>query len=678
MSLLAAASALAYIQARHPNGRRLHRTDFANIQFAVNDQTVAGLTNGSGKRIISLDSSPVEALKAAFDTWSAVPTSEVHFEPLTATDLTEPSADGTQLVTFADTPRTRAVVGGSIAVTLLFWETDGVLADTDIVFNPALDYSTTLEPGTFDIQAAMTHELGHALGLDHSGVAGATMFALAARANDSLATLSSDDQAFAAATYPVFAAVTSLGELTGRVTFPSGTAVRGAHVVGQSISNNTVIGGLTEPDGSYNIQGVPSGTYVLYVEPLDGPAFRNQLGRAGVGVNSSFHTAFHGGESPAPVILFAGAERETNFTVEAGSPALNIRGAGAALVGSQVVSRVGVELVPGGEYVIEVHGDALDDPSVTEGSVSFLGTGCSLVPGSFEHAGTVEFTNGDEFPLVRFRINVAAGAPIGHVSLRISSDIESSVYSGGFSIVADVPRPQFTADSVVNAASFLPRAVSAGEIISIFGEDLGPKVGVAGALNPVTGRLETLLRDVSVSINGIPLPLFFVRNDQINAMSPVEIAGLSNALLIVRRKQVASATRIVPVMSTNPGIFVFPETTRAIVLNSDGTVNGPANPASRGSFISVFGTGQGTISPPLTTGQLAGGEEDLSVFQEATVVRIGGIDAVVLFAGMAPNFAGLFQINVFVPDGVTPGGVVLLELEIGGRAAQGGVTIAVQ
>ncbi len=678
MALLAAASALAYIQARHPNGSRLHRTDFANIQFAVNDQTVAGLTNSSGKRIISLDSSPVEALKAALDTWSAVPTSEVHFAPLTATDLAEPFADGTQLVTFADTPRTRAVVGGSIAVTLLFWETDGVLADTDIVFSPALDYSTTLEPGTFDIQATMTHELGHALGFDHSGIAGATMFALAARANDSLATLSSDDEAFVTATYPVLAAVTSLGELTGRVTFPSGTAVRGAHVVAQGVSSNTVIGGLTEPDGSYNIQGVPSGTYVLYVEPLDGPAFRNQLGRAGVGVNTSFRTAFHGDGNPTPVILFAGAARETNFTVEAGSPELNIRGAGAALVGSQILSRVGAELIPGGEYVVEVHGEALDDPSVTEASLSFFGTGCSLIPGSFEHAGTIEFTNGDEFPLVRFRITVAAGAPIGHVSLRISSEVESSVYSGGFSIVEDVPRPQFTADAVVKAASFLPRAVSAGEIISIFGVDLGSEVGVAGALNPVTGRLATLVSDVSVSINGIPLPLFFVRSDQINAMSPVEIAGLSNALLVVRHKQVAGPSQIVPVMSTNPGIFMVPETTRAIVLNSDGTVNDPANPAQRGSFISVFGTGQGAINPPLATGELARGGADLSFLQETTVVRIGGIEAEVLFTGMAPNFAGLFQINVFVPEGVTPGVSVLLEVEIAAREAQGGVTIAVE
>jgi uncharacterized protein (TIGR03437 family) len=245
-------------------------------------------------------------------------------------------------------------------------------------------------------------------------------------------------------------------------------------------------------------------------------------------------------------------------------------------------------------------------------------------------------------------------------------------------IVAERPRPQFTTDAVVNAANFLPRGISAGEIISIFGGNLGPAAGAAGALNPVTGRLETLVRDVSVTINGLPLPLFFVRNNQINAIAPVEIAGLANVSLVVRYKQVASAARIVPVLSTNPGVFVFPETTQAIVLNANGSINGPGHRALRGEYISIFGTGQGGINPPLATGELARGGASLSFFQEDTVVRIGGVEAVVLFAGMAPNFTGLFQINVFVPQGVAPGDAVSLEVRIGGREAQGGVTIAVQ
>ena len=58
------------------------------------------------------------------------------------------------------------------------------------------------------------------------------------------------------------------------------------------------------------------------------------------------------------------------------------------------------------------------------------------------------------------------------------------------------------------------------------------------------------------------------------------------------------------------------------------------------------------------------------------MVRIGGIEAQVTFTGMAPGFAGLFQINLILPQGVAPG-TVIVEVEIGGRKSQGGVTVEV-
>jgi len=139
---------------------------------------------------------------------------------------------------------------------------------------------------------------------------------------------------------------------------------------------------------------------------------------------------------------------------------------------------------------------------------------------------------------------------------------------------------------------------------------------------------------------------------------------------------VAGAAQVVPVISTNPGVFVFPETTQAIVLNQNGTVNGPGSGAARGSYISLFGTGQGGIDPALATGELARGGANLSFFDEPVVVRVGGIEAQVRFAGMAPGFTGLFQSNVILPQGIGPGAVIV-EVEIGGRKSQGGVTVEV-
>ena len=137
-----------------------------------------------------------------------------------------------------------------------------------------------------------------------------------------------------------------------------------------------------------------------------------------------------------------------------------------------------------------------------------------------------------------------------------------------------------------------------------------------------------------------------------------------------------SAARSVRVVPVNPGIFVSPDTTEAIVLNQDGTVNGPANPAPRDSFISLFGSGQGALDPPLATGELAPAE-GLILATEPVRVTIDGEEAIVTFFGMAPGFAGLVQINVVVPAG-DASGLVVIHLEIAGVPAQGGVTIWVQ
>ena len=178
--LCQAGAAWGYVQNATFRGDPLHRSDFTDIRYVINDQTVAGLENRGGTPIISSDSSPTAAIQAAMETWSNVPSSEVRFAALEVTPLLNPSSNGTNLVTFADTDRIRSVMGVAVGITLLFWDGAGALTDTDILFNPAYSYSTTLRPDTFDIQATMTHELGHALGMDHSGVAGASMFAVAA------------------------------------------------------------------------------------------------------------------------------------------------------------------------------------------------------------------------------------------------------------------------------------------------------------------------------------------------------------------------------------------------------------------------------------------------------------------------------------------------------------------
>ena len=675
IALCQAGVAWGYVQNATFRGDPLHRSDFTDIRYVINDQTVAGLQNRAGTPIITSDSSPAAAIQAAMETWSHVASSEVRFAELEVTPLLDPSSNGMNLVSFADTDRIRSIMRGAVGITLLVWDADGALTDTDILFNPTHSYSTTLRPDTFDIQATMTHELGHALGMDHSGVVGASMFAVAARQSNTLAMLSADDIAFITTVYPRPGSPQSVGVIRGRVERSTGGAVRGALIVALNPANGTIVGGITDAQGDYEIGSVPPGSYLVYAEPLDGPLDPSRLSRAGIGADVAFRTGFLGDRlAPTEVILLAGATREVNLTVEFEAPALNILGAGVA-AGGDIGSRVGAIVEPGVEYRAEVHGEGLDDPSLTEASLAFLGADIALVGGALEQ-DTLNFSDGSSFPLLRFRITVAAGVPPGLASLRISNDTESAMYTGGFKIVEPRRIPAFEEEAVVSAANFLPRGIAPGDIFAIFGLNLGPKPGVSAGLDPVTGRLATMVAEVAVTINGIPAPLFFVSCEQINGFMPVEVAGLANALVAVQYKQVQGAARSVRIAAVNPGIFVFPHTTEAIVLNQDGTVNSAENPVPRESFISLFGSGQGTIDPPLATGQLAPADP-LSFATEQVRVTIGGQEAIVTFIGMAPGFAGLLQINVLIPDGVASG-LVVIHLEIAGVPAQQGVTIWVQ
>jgi uncharacterized protein (TIGR03437 family) len=92
---------------------------------------------------------------------------------------------------------------------------------------------------------------------------------------------------------------------------------------------------------------------------------------------------------------------------------------------------------------------------------------------------------------------------------------------------------------------------------------------------------------------------------------------------------------------------------QATVLNEDGTPNSPANPAARGSVISIFGTGGGQTSPAFADGQIVPGP---AVAQRFGTVTIEGASAPVLYAGAAPSLvAGVLQVNAQVPAGIDPG-----------------------
>ncbi len=239
------------------------------------------------------------------------------------------------------------------------------------------------------------------------------------------------------------------------------------------------------------------------------------------------------------------------------------------------------------------------------------------------------------------------------------------------------PAPAFTASGITHAASFLSGPIAPGEIISIFGANLGPQTGVGAALDPASGRLSTSRAEVSVTLNDVPGPLFFVRENQINVQVPYEMANQTTARVVVRYLGTASAPVTVAVAPAAPGIFTASGGTgQAALLNQDSSANSAANPAAKGSVVQIFLTGQGATTPTAITGQLSQAPFPAPVLP--VNVKIGGLPARTTFVGLAPGLAGLLQINAVVPEDAVAADNVALEISVGPATTQSGVTLAVR
>jgi hypothetical protein len=148
---------------------------------------------------------------------------------------------------------------------------DDCIGDADMEFNPSITFSISLTPpsGTFSLQSVATHEEGHMLGLDHSGIAHAVMFPYGdSTAAGQQTVLSADDAVGISFMYPSANFSTATGTISGQVSV-SGSGIFGAHVVAMDASTgNAVVDGLTYPDGSYSLVGVPPGYYYVLALPL--------------------------------------------------------------------------------------------------------------------------------------------------------------------------------------------------------------------------------------------------------------------------------------------------------------------------------------------------------------------------------------------------------------------------
>ena len=239
-----------------------------------------------------------------------------------------------------------------------------------------------------------------------------------------------------------------------------------------------------------------------------------------------------------------------------------------------------------------------------------------------------------------------------------------------------------TIDSVglANAASGISMPV-AGSIVSLYGSGFASAPVRAG-----TVPLPTTLGTTTVRVNGIAAPLFYVSPSQINFQVPWELSGQPQISVSVT----VGAASSVPLSSTlagfAPGIFTADGSGTgqgAAMIAGTSSLAAPegllagSRPIARGEHLAIYCTGLGPVTNQPNSGGQSSFEPLASTITASPTVLIGGVPAPVEFAGLAPGFVGLYQVNVAVPPQVMVGSQVPIVLSIGGVTSNT-VTVAIR
>lgn len=232
---------------------------------------------------------------------------------------------------------------------------------------------------------------------------------------------------------------------------------------------------------------------------------------------------------------------------------------------------------------------------------------------------------------------------------------------------------------IVGAGNLSGLAVSPGQIISIFGQQIGPATTLT--LTILNGQVGSRLANTRVLFDGTPATLLFVSNGQINAIVPCNVAGKPSVKVQVESN--GSWTNVVelPVFATYPSIFTQSNsgTGPGAVLNTNFSLNTSANATARGATAILFGTGEGQTNPACSDGAITSLLGPFPVPVAPVTVEVGGKAATVLYAGGAPGLVrGLVQVNFTLAADTPVGPAIPVVLKIGDRSSQAGVTMAVR
>ncbi len=306
--------------------------------------------------------------------------------------------------------------------------------------------------------------------------------------------------------------------------------------------------------------------------------------------------------------------------------------------------------------------------------LAFVLNAAGLPPGSLFNAATGVFTwtpTSDPGQLGTYQVQIKA------TNLALASSTAT--------IVIDATTDHPVINQMVNSASYVPGpACTAGGVATLLGGGFTKEAALASTAFPVP----TLLNGARLTVNGTDLPLFFVSPSQVNFQCPNLPTGTTFTMAF--NGELGGITSQQTVMQyAAPGIFstdgsgkgqgaivVAGSSTVATTFSTD-TLSGPVTP---GDHISIYATGLGPVSCVVQSGDAAPADTPCPLTGVIQVL-IGGAPATVSFAGLAPGYSGMYQVDAQIPASTVPGSAVPVRIAVqapgGGNVTSNTVTIAV-
>jgi uncharacterized protein (TIGR03437 family) len=318
------------------------------------------------------------------------------------------------------------------------------------------------------------------------------------------------------------------------------------------------------------------------------------------------------------------------------------------------------------------------------------GTGGNMVDGAFVGSddaflrlydfdggvlGTLQFGNGGNdavMGVVAFPGGFFAGGYKNGISLGLEAFGDNDVFA-----MKLIPPPFVPAGAILNGASFAasPAPLAPGSIAVAFGAYLNDGPQVLSTAIGADGKVVTSLGGTEIKVNDIAAPFLYSTAGQVSFQIPFEVAGQTAATVVVTVGGQTSGPRSINIAPAAPGFFTQNQagTGEAVVVHEDGvSIVTPQSPAKRNEIVIFYLTGLGVLSPALGTGVPAAANTTAAQVS----LQFGGANAVIEYAGAAPGFIGLNQINARIPGTAPIANNVPVSIIVGGRQANP-VTIAI-